>query len=357
MTTRAPERQERPRLLAPFEGLRGFAALAVFIYHFHHVAGLDALTALAPGFFGSGWVFVDVFFVLSGWVIAHVYADRLVTGSATLRNFFAARIARLWPLHMTVLVAWFALAPALFGAPGVASYAGCFGQLITLSFTWGLLACAAPVPPAWSISAEMVAYMVFPVLVALGLTRNLRGGVMLLVAGLGGYLAMQAAWGGFHVYDGRAPLRAVAGFSIGAGLWRMERAGFLPSGRLQVVAAAALIVGVASNAPPFALLLVSIFLIATLGDGTGPVARFLSSRPAMTLGRLSFGLYLWHWFAIAGLAALGAAATPIMALVAVLAVLGLAEVSYRLIEMPARERIKSVMGRSGQTVQATPHEG
>jgi peptidoglycan/LPS O-acetylase OafA/YrhL len=344
-----------PRLLAPFEGFRGLAALSVCLYHLHHVPGLSTLTARLPGFFGSGWVFVDVFFVLSGWVIAHVYADRIAEGSATLRAFFAARVARLWPLHMVVLLVWFAMAPVLFGAVGAGAYAGCLPQLATLSFTWGPLACAAPVPPAWSISAEMVAYLAFPLLVAAGLLRSMRGALVLIAVGVGGYLAMQTLWGGFHVYDGRAPLRALSGFFIGAGLWRCLRDAPLAdrtATRVQWIAAAGLIGGIALNLPPFFLLGASVLLIVGVAAGHGPLARLLSTRPLLTLGRLSFGLYLWHWFAIMALARLGDAATLPLALIAVLVVCVVADLSYRAVEMPARHALRRGLSGSGAPKRA-----
>ncbi|MDJ0641158.1 MAG: acyltransferase [Paracoccaceae bacterium] len=355
-------REQAPALLGAFEGLRGLAALTVFLYHFHHVPNASAGLVAMADLLHRGWVFVDVFFLLSGWVIAHVYAGQLgKTGSGGLAPYFSARIARLLPLHITVILAWIYLSPLLGIAPNIAAIADCLPQLLTLTFAWGPLACPAPVPPAWSISAEAAAYLVFPCLVALGLLRNRAGGVALVTLGVALYAAMEVFWGTIHVLDGHAPLRAVAGFSIGAGLWRLHKGCNGPClktlAALQWIAGGALVTGFLVGAHPLFILFAAGAFMLTLGQENGLIAQWLSCPAMLHLGRLSFGIYLWHWFAIAAFRERGVETTLFDALLAVTAIVVLAEVSYRLIEAPGRRMIRARLGAAPQTVANQRIEG
>ncbi len=210
----------RPSQFLPaLEGLRGLSALGVFLYHFHHVPGLEPLTRNLPILFAHGWVFVDVFFLISGWVMGHVYFNDLDTGRG-LGAFLLARIIRLMPLHILVLVAWIMVAPYL-GVLSVRDIS--LGDLFvqaSLTFTWGPLFVQPLVPPSWSISAEFAVYLLFPVMVWLGLARGFKMSLVMTAAGLMGYAALELTNGSFAIIDGRSPLRALAGFAIGFGIWR-----------------------------------------------------------------------------------------------------------------------------------------
>lgn len=353
--------QKHAPILAPFEGLRGLAALAVFVYHFHHVGTLSAGAERLAGSLGMGWIFVDVFFVLSGWVIAHVYADRFTRDmGGTLRPFLVARIARLFPLVLCVLTVWGIGAAALGQWGDVARTLDCMPQYLTLTFTWGPLYCAPTVAPAWSVSAELVAYLVFPILVGAGALRTPACGLLLIASGLAAYIAMEFAWGSFHVLDARAPLRAIAGFAIGCGLWRIGCTGsaFGHSERsasgVQWLAATVFCMALLLPAAPLVILIAAVALMWTLRQSGGQLARLLSTRPAMVLGRLSFGLYLWHWFAIRILHAGGGTVSLGDMVVAVLAVLVVSELFYRLVEAPARDAIRLRLG-AGNAGTAAGH--
>ena len=91
------EKQGAVRLLA-LDGVRGVAALCVAIYH------RQDLFSRQP-FFGWGWANVDLFFLISGMVLSHVYEKRIVSGKTTFTEFLSHRIARLWPLHFFAMMA------------------------------------------------------------------------------------------------------------------------------------------------------------------------------------------------------------------------------------------------------------
>ena len=97
---------------AALDGWRGICALMVCVFHFNHEA------RWAPGdnaFVHGGYLFVDFFFVLSGFVITHSYGER-ITDRGELGRFMLRRFGRVWPLHAVVLMAWVGLEVAALAA-------------------------------------------------------------------------------------------------------------------------------------------------------------------------------------------------------------------------------------------------
>ncbi len=96
-----------PRHFVALDSLRGIAALMVAFHHFRTDSLLDGLTIVR-----QAWLFVDFFFLLSGFVIAATYRDRLARGHGVL-PFMLLRIGRLYPLHLAILAAFVAAEGAL----------------------------------------------------------------------------------------------------------------------------------------------------------------------------------------------------------------------------------------------------
>jgi len=335
-------------MVQQFEGLRGVAAFAVFIYHFHHVPALAPITNRLSGFFGTGWIFVDLFFILSGWVMGHVYHQRLLSEPGAVHVFLIARIARLYPLLLASVLAWCAIMPMLGVVVHWDRLGACLPQLLTLSFTWGPLTCPIPVAPAWSISAEAAVYLVFPLLLWTGMTQTLVRTIALTCLGVLGYAIFALSETGIHVLGGTAPLRAACGFAIGLGLWRLGDMGFSLQGRMatniQIISLIGIIALLVLGRAPFAILLLFSVLVLTMVSGTGPFAKFCQIRPLVTLGRLSFSIYLWHWFAIIWMQQVALPIEPyILAAIAVALVVFWAHVSYVFIEAPGRRAIRSAL--------------
>ena len=159
--------------LEEIDALRGIAALLVaFVFHIHHLLGLPRTGPLdgLPLFswlHDHGYVLVDLFFVISGFIFAHVYltGDRI---NATAREFAVARFARLYPLHLVTLLA---SAVILSGGP-TASAENCCNDLphfvlnLFMLQESGLNQGLSFNSPAWSISVEVLCYIVFYVLAA-----------------------------------------------------------------------------------------------------------------------------------------------------------------------------------------------
>ncbi|MBE0593619.1 MAG: acyltransferase, partial [Gemmatimonadales bacterium] len=218
------------RILTP---LRGIAALWVVVYHYGH----QYLPALQPAQSGQlvekGYLAVDLFFMLSGFVLTHVYhRDFVRFDPGRYREFLAARIARLYPLHLLVLLAFVATAIlgrmldfALNGRFETLPLEGAHSVLALLANLLMLQGLAAGELswnyPAWSISVEFFAYLLFPL--ALGpIWRAGRRRIVLiglvLAAGVLGF-----AWfarGDFNQWDGPLALaRCLPEFLLGALLY------------------------------------------------------------------------------------------------------------------------------------------
>ncbi|WP_375398896.1 acyltransferase family protein [uncultured Sphingomonas sp.] len=153
--------------LRALTSVRGIAAWLVVLYHIRRsIAGLPD-TWLAV--FARGYLAVDFFFLLSGFVIWLAWHDRLRRdGWRAAPAFLRKRIARIWPLHLAMLAAAFILAIALAAARHHDPRVFPFGELplhVLLLQNWGFTDRLAWNDPAWSISCELAAYLAFPLLV------------------------------------------------------------------------------------------------------------------------------------------------------------------------------------------------
>jgi peptidoglycan/LPS O-acetylase OafA/YrhL len=158
-------------------GARGMAALLVVIYHFYPS---DQMVPAALGhIIGKGYLWVDLFFVLSGFVLALNYAH-LFAGAWGLRqwgDFLLRRLGRIYPLYIVLTLATLIVTVALFGRisgeglpPGTAVLAHPLRDItanVLLVQSWGIARSVNG--PGWSISTEWAAYILFPLLAALAL--------------------------------------------------------------------------------------------------------------------------------------------------------------------------------------------
>ena len=333
------------------DGLRGIAALAVMTFHFNYFflpqAGLlDIIPGLRRAYLG-----VDLFFLLSGFVMAHMYGQKLATDwRQHWREFARVRFARIYPLFALTTLS-LVMAHAVFSLPiGGVSFSArslalqplllqCFGRGLSWNY------------PGWSISTEAAAYVLF-VFAAAALVRGRypRVAAVACIVTLAGVSGLHH--GSLHVYSGwSALLRTLAEFGLGALLHRADASGArVAHGRVALIAVTCLGLAAVSGW--------DIFLVAALAclihhgtDGSTPVARLLDSRGFVALGAWSYSVYLWHapthyavmgLFAAAGhpLAALSRSQARAVVLATMLTVIALSAVSLQYFERPLRLSIR-----------------
>ncbi|MFL1463399.1 acyltransferase family protein [Roseococcus sp. DSY-14] len=350
---------DRPAIPA-LTSVRGLAACWVAVYHYR--LELPAGTpAAVMDVAALGYLAVDFFFQLSGFIIAYNYFWKLRDGGTGVADFIVARVARIWPLHIVTLflVLLNPIAILLFSEArqlGERYDPALFLLNIPLVQNWGFTTALSWNIPAWSISAELGAYLLFPALVLLaGLAwRRLgRPGVAALLAGT--HLAFMMTWDWLGVgIGGDIPryglARCVFQFAMGALLflvwdgmaaaWRRR----LDGAALALVAVG--VVALALGAPDH---LVATWLFAALiwlGLTAAANGRGLLAHPwALWLGEVSFAIYMIHYFVRdwVKFLFLGPQHGPLWAFgIYAAATLAAAALLHRLVELPARRGIQSL---------------
>lgn len=320
-------------------GLRGVAALWVVGYHLH-------LSGDAGALLRQGWMGVDIFFILSGFVLAYVYAEAFPRWRlAGHGRFLRLRIARVFPLHLAVMAVLGGL--TLLTGPDAGQSVSDFVIALLLMQNWGLTAPLIWNVPAWSLSAEWAAYLGFPAFI--WLTQAPRAprqaaACALLALGVFAVWAMQRGYGSADINGPDGLVRMACEFAAGALLFRATA---LAGYRLPGVAlpAAAALCALAMLGGRFSFLALPAFglLVLLASDDATAVARLLGWRPVVVLGEISYSLYLVHWtllvlFSQFGQVLPGWSVAPVLVQDALqLGVcLAVSAVTYRLIERPAR---------------------
>jgi peptidoglycan/LPS O-acetylase OafA/YrhL len=295
------------------EGLRGAAALVVMFYHM-------GLLSRYSGIIENGYLAVDLFFVLSGYVICTAYGDALA-GVSNVTRFVLRRVGRLWPLYIasailylayTNVYALFPVAPdATTGETLANASISPLDVLAVATMANGFSNSGATLgsPVNWSAGDEFYVYLLFATICAT-LASRLRP-VAFGVAAIVSYAAAIYLSVGrshcltqgecFNLAYGSGWTRCGAGFFAGCLLaeyngTRIMKALRTRSLQLTVCAAALVFCDVSDwkNGIALAAPVVFFFLVASLLSDEGPVAAVLSSKPAQFLGRISYSLYLGH---------------------------------------------------------------
>ncbi len=366
-----------PVRITALTSLRGIAALLVVLFHlsgqFPHLAAVYGET-----FVVKGYLWVDFFFVLSGFILMHVYgaAFRAACRWRDVARFLAARVARIYPLHIAVLGAFVALegtklmlseaGAVTLGEPPFGAAHSLYALLVNVlmlqavgltdGLTWN--------GPSWSIGAEWFAYLAFPLLALTVQRIGWRARIALVLAAMAGLMAIAAS--GWKLEDATfdtGALRCLFEFTMGVVVYLVYRGGIAAGlARRDGFAAAvvlAVVVLLQADAPD--LLLPPLFALVILAfarnDGLG--ARLAGAPVPEFLGRISYAIYLCHifvievvnlaWLAVTG-HRVGMALGPWESLLALAAIMGavivLAAALNRWIEVPARAALKARLTRA-----------
>jgi len=148
--------------IRPLTGLRFFAAFWVVLFHYWHILDTPWISPIVE----RGYLGVEAFFTLSGFILCHVYLSAYEGGTFRYGGFIWNRLARVYPLHLVTLIGMGAMAGAGLALgfrvdPNILSWAALPANL-TLTHAWGLAPVAGWNHPSWSISAEWFAYLTFP---------------------------------------------------------------------------------------------------------------------------------------------------------------------------------------------------
>jgi peptidoglycan/LPS O-acetylase OafA/YrhL len=337
-----------PTYRADIDGLRAVAVLSVLLYH----AG--------SGFFSGGYVGVDIFFVISGYLITTIIVREVEDGRFSIARFYERRARRILPALAVVVLATLAAGACLLtphdlkelGGSAVAT--ALFSSNVLFYLTSGYFdgpAESKPLLHTWSLAVEEQYYIFFPLLVLLiarfGGRRYLRWllglGVLSFLAcalvtridaSAAFYLIPTRAWelfigsvlslGAVPEPTSRRAREAVATLGAALIVWAVCR--YTPDTPFPGVAAAVPTLGAA-------------LIIHAGSGGTATVSRLLSLRPVVFVGLISYSLYLWHWPVIV-FARLYLVRPPdaVERFLIVAASLALAVLSWKYVEAPFRAK-------------------
>ena len=291
------------------DSLRGVCATMVVLYHLR----TPGFIANSPLVFRSSR-FVDFFFVLSGFVIAASYGDRLSRGFS-IRKFMALRLGRVYPLHIFMLAVFLlfelTFASGILGkadrVPFNAEYS--IPSLIENAFlvqtflgpdgaTWN--------SPSWSIAVEMWTYLIFALIY-----RFVRPGLVLISVAImlfASYYLLHLTDRYLSVTHDGALVRCLFGFAAGSLAYRLrDRFPAFPAMskvpativELVLIAAVCALVPLTGGSP-YSLVMPLVFLVTILvfSKESGAVSSLLRTRPFLILGALSYSIYMVHYFLI-----------------------------------------------------------
>jgi peptidoglycan/LPS O-acetylase OafA/YrhL len=361
-----------PSDIRPLTSLRIAAALWVLVYHFRNHLGLDLERF---GLIAKGYLGVDLFFILSGFILSHVYLGAWEAKRFNYGSFLWARLARVYPVHLVTLAAMIAiwLAARQIGAAfdPVAFDPRVLPQHLLLIHAWGTTPSVQWNFPSWSISAEWFAYLTFPV--AAGIVLVFRRVAWLAVIAAVALFAV-VVWG---LEANGLPLgevtrlgfiRIVPAFFMGAALYQLGRTVSVPrlaalvgalAAVIWIVVASMLKLGDLAIWPAFAL------LIFSLAEASKTNARgVLGAAGLVYLGEVSYAVYMTHlpvdivYFQVLGRIAPTLGGPLVWAAWAgVFGVcLAASVVAYHLVETPARNWMRARDPFSRKPPPEPPHE-
>jgi peptidoglycan/LPS O-acetylase OafA/YrhL len=359
-------------------GIRGIAAC--WVVGFHAATNLSGALGGFPArdtiVLRSGFLAVDLFFMLSGFVLALGYSPRFSQDRASaLRDFVIGRLFRILPLNSTMLLLLLLLSSALPGPVWSNEPLTVTGFLAAMALVqaWGLLSLTTGVSatswnfPAWSLSAEWAAYVLFPIVLAAGGAVNRAS--MAFAAAIAALLVlgilMTTVGGGTLEHSWMLGLpRCFLQFFAGACLWRAFDLGLFR----RVSADAILLCGLFTIA--IVVLVAPAELLAPFGFGAlilacamgSPIAaQLFATRTALFLGEISFSIYLSHAIILSGsalvagslsLADMSIFTRMIFLALTGLLIIGASALSWRVVERPCQAAGRTCQRRIGRRTAA-----
>lgn len=346
------------------DGLRAVAVLPVILFH----AGFTV--------FSGGYVGVDVFFVISGFLITTILLGELEAGDYSIARFYERRARRILPALFLVLAcasvaAWAIMLPSQLDEFGRSLISVVL--FVSNVFFWkesDYFAPAAELSPllhTWSLAVEEQFYIVFPIMLAL-VWRFGRRSAFWLVAAMSVASLLMAQWASVAKPTANFFLIPTRAWELGAG----SICAFLLHGRAPRPSAALSTLGLALVAVPIFVYdattpFPSVWALAPVGGtaliilfgaaGT-PVGRLLSTAPFVGIGLISYSAYLWHQplFAFARLSSTVAPSLQVMGGLALLTLV-LAWASWRFVEQPFRRGPASLLPTRAQIFGASALAG
>ncbi|MFT7005543.1 MAG: peptidoglycan/LPS O-acetylase OafA/YrhL [Colwellia sp.] len=361
-------------MLNKLESLRGIAACLVVIYHSRFNYGDAPIT-----FIHNSYLFVDLFFILSGFVMALAYSDK-ITNNFPFKTYLTLRLGRIYPLHAFMLFTWliYLIALYLMGFSGTEQLTNpdySFFSNLLLSQSMGLHDMTTWNEPSWSISTEFYAYIAF-FWISTFFDKKKTLFVPLIVS-VGCYLFLiSLERNSLNIIYDFGFFRCLGAFYLGVFLYRLKKINLLNSWATNKINALEVIsitftvfsVSIAEQSPYFFIFPIMSFMLIIWvfsNDNNGQLGQLFNSLALRKIGQWSYSIYLLHWLicnvsgrffeGVLGLdadASLGGYSLLINALLLLITIV-LSKFSYQYIEMPSRDFSKIYAYRIKKKVIST----
>lgn len=310
LTSRPPVNRDT---IAPLTGLRGYAALWVALSHFSftdtlwQAFGNRIQWGIAEGVLRHEYLAVDLFFMLSGFVLMHVhgheFSERLTVDSH--KRFLLLRLARIYPLHLLGLLLMLPLQWVDIGIDGLRTPISFITQLLLVA-SWGMNWQLSWNLPSWSLSSEWMAYLLFP-LIAWTVNRiHHRAGQILVLA----FVFTLFYWLMFRLpvhmnysNGAGAAVRVLCGMISGTLLYKLHNSDYIKPAVWTLLFWLAIPIalstmtdlqGIRLHENIWAVVMMAVLLI-TASRATGLIMLPLTHRVAIYMGEISFSIYILHY--------------------------------------------------------------
>ena len=315
------DKKDRPAEIRALAGARAFPPLAIVLFHFgegHHYYGISWLDLIAA----RGYLWVEFFFALSGFILTHVYGARLagLFSAKGYGGFLKSRLARLYPLHLFMLLALLVLM-TLARAVGhwggyLTYYDGPYhpdmslrGFILSLFLVhgWNTMNGLTWNGASWFVSVEFALCLLFPLLLWLAQGKTARG-FLLVAAGIAGLVALDSSRYGLDITYHNGVLRGLSDFSVGVGMAVLYRTikprDALPAYVHSLIQAALVFAlfyaftnnGWAHSRNDIWCVLPMLALILALSFDRGILAEALKTRLPQMMGGWSYAIYMGQTF-------------------------------------------------------------
>ncbi|WP_145931775.1 acyltransferase family protein [Yersinia bercovieri] len=334
------------------DGLRAIAVMFVILFH----GGI---------FFSSGFIGVDIFFVISGYLITGVIYNKLIVNEFSLSDFYTRRLWRLQPafllvLSISLLIALIAFLPDdLIKHANSVKYSSLFlsnnyyANHVTDYFSDD--ANQQLLLHTWSLSIEWQFYIIFP-LIVFGLYKLSNERIISLIIPIlfllsfvvGIYLTITEPEKSYYLFFSRVSA-LLLGCSVALYRNKLINLSVKPK-YLDVIGLICIAIlfycaslddlyrGYPSYAVLLPIIATAIIIIVTERNPVGLTTKFLSIKPLVIIGLISYSLYLWHWLPFAAIAYLGITKTTFLTFSIYLFSFIAAFLSWKFIEIPCRKR-------------------
>lgn len=291
--------------------LRGVAALGVVMLHLNLQLGELAKGSAISSILGHGHLWVDFFFVLSGFIMCYVYRRHFEArvGWADYSRFICLRLIRVYPVHFATLMVFVGFefiqlflvsAGYLSGITVFTNQSSVFSLVanVFLIHSWGVVDVIGWNQPSWSISAEFFAYLVFPFLMVWLNAGRPAAMVLLSILSIVLLLTVQLTVGSLNTSINLGVLRGLGGFVAGMIVFyhagHVARLGAGALNFLQSISVIGILAVMHFGVPEILVMPFFALLVFASSADRGWVARFSRLRPVYFLGLISYSLYMTH---------------------------------------------------------------